>query len=119
MTQSLFEKIGGKPAVDAAVDLFYEKVLADPRINHFFTDVDMTRQRSHQKAFLAYAFGGMESYEGRSMREAHKHLDLNEEHFGAVAEHLQATLEELGVPEDLTGEVMTIAANTHDDVLNL
>jgi hemoglobin len=42
---SLYERIGGKEAVEAAVDRFYEKVLADPSINHFFTNTDMTRQR--------------------------------------------------------------------------
>lgn len=29
MTQSLYERLGGELAVDAAVDLFYRKVLAD------------------------------------------------------------------------------------------
>jgi hemoglobin len=53
------------------------------------------------------------------MREAHKHLDLREEHFQAVASHLQLTLHELDVPEDLQQGVMTIVASTHDEVLNL
>ena len=53
------------------------------------------------------------------MREAHAYLDLNETHFTAVAECLQATLEELGLPADIIDEVMAIVASTHDDVLNL
>ena len=119
MTDSLYDRIGGKDAVNAAVDLFYEKVLADPVINHFFTNVDMDRQRTHQKRFLAHAFGGLPSYDGKNMREAHAHLALEEQHFAAVAGHLQSTLENLGVPEDLIAEVMAIAASTHDDVLNV
>lgn len=55
---TLFEKLGGKAAVDLAVDRFYERVLNDERIKHFFENVDMNRQRGHQKAFLTYAFGG-------------------------------------------------------------
>ncbi len=117
--QTIYERIGGKDAVNAAVDIFYTKVLADDRIKHFFDNVDMDRQRMHQKRFLAYAFGGLPSYDGKNMRAAHAHLDLNEEHFTAVAECLQATLEDLDVPADLIGEVMAIAASTHDDVLNL
>ena len=39
--------------------------------------------------------------------------------FFAVAGHLQATLDELGVPAEVAQEVMTIAASTHDDVLNV
>ena len=41
---TLYEKIGGEPAVDAAVELFYVKVLADDRIKHFFVNTDMKRQ---------------------------------------------------------------------------
>ena len=122
MTTSLYEKIGGEAAVDAAVDVFYRKVLADPQISHFFDDVDMDAQRGKQKAFLAMAFGGPNNYTGKDLRSAHAPLverGLNESHFGAVAGHLQSTLDELGVPADLAQEVMTIAASTHDDVLNL
>ena len=116
---SVFEKIGGAAAVDAAVDIFYRKVLGDPLISHFFDSVDMDRQIGKQKAFLTMAFGGPNEYTGADMRTAHKHMNLKEEHFTAVAGHLQGTLEELNVPEDLIGEVMAIAASTHDDVLNL
>lgn len=120
---SLFDRLGGEAAVDAAVDRFYEKVLADDRIRSFFESVDMNRQRQKQKNFLTYAFGGPVNYSGKSMRAAHAKLvsdgGLNESHFGAVAEHLQATLEDLGVAPDLIGEVMAIAGSTHDDVLGL
>ncbi len=116
---SLFEKIGGRDAVNAAVDIFYQKVLADPVINHLFENVDMKRQIAKQKAFLTYAFGGAPNYEGKNMREAHKNLPLEEKHFDAVAGHLKTTLEELNVPAELQDEVMAVVAGTHDDVLNL
>jgi hemoglobin len=119
MTESLYVRIGGKPALEAAVDRFYERVLADDRISHFFRTVDMDGQRKKQKRFLAYVFGANETWGGKSMRDAHAHLKLTEEHFGAVAENLQGALQDLGVPADLIGEVMAIAASTHDDVLNL
>ncbi len=121
MSESLYERIGGKGAIEAAVDIFYGKVLADDSISRFFAGVDMDKQRGKQKIFLTYAFGGPVKYEGKDMREAHKHLveqGLNDSHFDAVAGHLQATLEELKVPADIIGEVMTIAGGTRDDVLN-
>ncbi|MGI9213604.1 MAG: group 1 truncated hemoglobin, partial [Methylococcaceae bacterium] len=37
---SLYERLGGAAAVDAAVNIFYRKVIADHRINHFFAGVD-------------------------------------------------------------------------------
>jgi hemoglobin len=121
MSDTVFEKIGGAPAVDAAVDLFYRKVLADDSISHFFGDVDMDEQRAKQKAFLTMVFGGPNDYTGKDLRTAHASLvtkGLSDSHFGAVAQHLQATLEELGVPADLVNQVMTVAASTKDDVLN-
>jgi len=116
---SVYDQIGGAAAVNAAVDIFYRKVLSDPLISDFFDDVDMDRQIGKQKAFLTMAFGGPNNYTGQDMRQAHRHLKLTEVHFNAVAGHLQGTLEELNVPENLINQVMSIAASTHDDVLNL
>ncbi len=114
----LFERIGGAPAVDAAVDIFYRKVLSDDRISHFFDTVDMEAQAGKQKAFLTMAFGGPNAYSGTDMRTAHKHMNLNETHFDAVVEHLAGTLQELGVSEQDIGEVAGIALSVKDDVLN-
>lgn len=116
---SVYEQIGGQAAVDAAVDIFYRRVLGDGLISHFFDHVDMDRQIGKQKAFLTMAFGGPNKYTGKDMRAAHKHMHLTDAHFNAVAGHLQGTLEELKVPQHLITEVMKIAASTHDDVLNL
>jgi len=121
MSDSLFESIGGEAAVNAAVDLFYRKVLMDDTISHFFESTDMDAQRNKQKSFLTFAFGGPNNYSGKSLRDAHTPLvnnGLNEAHFMAVAGHLQSTLDELGVPKELSTQVMAIAAGTIDDVLN-
>jgi len=122
MSESLYEKIGGTAAVEAAVDIFYRKIIEDKSINNFFDDTNMEVQRAKQMSFLTMAFGGPNNYSGKDMREAHAPLvakGLNESHFNAVAGHLQTTLEELKVAEDLVAEVMAIAGSTHDDVLGL
>lgn len=116
---SVYEKIGGEGAVDAAVDIFYRKVLADDRISSFFDSVDMERQAAKQKAFLTMAFGGPNSYTGKDMREAHKGMNLTEVHFGAVAECLVATLKELEVPQEYIDEIIAICLTVKDDVLNV
>ena len=121
MSDTLFDKIGGEPAVEAAVDIFYRKVLSDPSVSDYFEDTDMDAQRAKQKSFLIMAFGGPNDYSGADLRTAHKPLverGLNDSHFDAVATHLQATLEELSVPTNLINEVMGIAGSTRDDVLN-
>ncbi len=117
---SLFEQLGGEAAVNAAVDIFYRKVLNDDRISHFFEDVDMERQAAKQKAFLTFAFGGPNNYTGLDMRRGHAHLvkrGLNDSHFNAVMEHLAGTLAELGVSNALIAQVAAIAESTRNDVL--
>ncbi len=115
---SLYDRIGGAAAVDAAVDIFYRKVLADDRISEFFDTVDMAAQAAKQKAFLTMVFGGPNSYSGKDMREAHKNMNLTETHFNAVVENLAATLTELGVADADIQEIAGIAASVKDDVLN-
>jgi len=120
MTDTLFERIGGDGAVNAAVDIFYRKVLADDRISRFFEGVDMDKQAAKQKAFFTMAFGGPNNYTGEDMRKGHAHLvkqGLDDSHFDAVMENLGATMEELSVPSDLIAEAAAIAESTRNDVL--
>src|SRR3954464_6444207 len=103
-TPSLYEQLGGSGAVDAAVDTFYRKVLADERVARFFDDVDMDRQAAKQKAFLTMVLGGPARYTGLDMRRGHLHLiarGMNDAHVDAVIELLGQTLAELGVKDEL------------------
>ncbi len=120
MSESLYDRIGGDAAVNAAVDLFYRKVLSDERISHWFEGTDMEKQHAKQKAFLTLALGGPNSYTGKDMRDGHAHLvakGLNDADFDAVMENLGATLTELGVPAELIAEAAAIAESTRNDVL--
>ena len=118
---SLFEQLGGAPAVEAAVDIFYRKVLSDDRVSRFFDGVDMDRQRIKQKAFLTMAFGGPHNYTGKDMRTGHAPLvkmGLNDSHVDAIIELLGGTLKELGVADNLIQQVAAIAESTRKDVLS-
>ncbi|MCX7088981.1 MAG: group 1 truncated hemoglobin [Methylococcales bacterium] len=117
---TLYERIGGEAAVNAAVELFYRKVLSDHRINRFFANTNMDEQIAKQKAFFTMAFGGPNTYTGTDMRNAHAALvkrGLDDSHFDAVMEHLGATLQELNVPADLIGEAAAIAESVRNDIL--
>jgi hemoglobin len=118
--KSLYAQLGGEAAVNAAVDIFYRKVLKDDRIKQFFDGVDMAKQAAKQKAFLTMALGGPNSYTGEDMRRGHAHLvakGLNDSHFNAVMENLGATLTELNVPGHLIAQAAAIAESTRKDVL--
>lgn len=119
-TPTLYEQLGGAAAVEAAVDSFYRKVLADDRVSRFFEGVDMDKQRAKQKAFLTMAFGGPHNYTGKDMRRGHAHLvsmGLNDSHVDTIIELLGKTLKELGVADNLIAQVAAIAESTRNDVL--
>jgi hemoglobin len=116
---SIYQQLGGKAAIDAAVELFYTKVLADRRVNSYFKDINMTRQKKKQKEFLSMALGAPTKYTGADMRTAHRELPgLNDTHFNAIAEHLQATLLELKVEKSLIDRTLAVVETTRADVLN-
>jgi hemoglobin len=122
MGATLYERIGGEAAVMAAVDLFYAKVLGDELTRPFFEGLDMAAQVKKQTAFMTVAFGGPAQYQGRPLREAHQKLvrerGLGDVHFAAVAKHLEATLRELGVADDLVKEALGIVASVKNEVLD-
>ena len=100
------------------MELFYKKVLADKSVNHHFEGINLDKQKTKQKQFLAAAFGGPVPYTGKDLPKAHRHLDLKESDFSAIAGHLQATFKELKIDDKLIAEVMAVAASTKDDVLD-
>jgi hemoglobin len=117
---SLYDSLGGAAAVDAAVDIFYRKMLSDERVAPFFEAVDMDRQRAKQKAFLTMVMGGPNSYTGKDMRTGHAHLlkrGLADLHVDVVIEHLGATLKELGASDEQVGQVAALANSVRNDVL--
>lgn len=121
MTNSLYKRLGGEPALEAAVGMFYVKVLKDPILKPMFEGVDMDSLKRHQQAFMGYAFGGPNEYDGRSMCAAHAHLverfGLNDVHFDAVAEHLESTLKALKVDNTTVMEVLVLVESLRKDVL--
>ncbi len=119
---TVYEQLGGEAAINAAVDIFYRRVLGDAYIARFFEGIDMEKQAAKQKAFLTMVTGGPNEYTGKDMREAHKYLvhemGLNDAHFEHVLAHLRSTLAELGVDSALIKTVIDVAESTRDDVLD-
>mmetsp|Transcript_23636 Transcript_23636/g.51854 ORF Transcript_23636/g.51854 Transcript_23636/m.51854 type:complete len:139 (+) Transcript_23636:224-640(+) len=115
---SLYERLGGAAAIEAAVDIFYKKVLDDTTLSPFFEGIPMDKQRSKQVKFLTYAFGGDTKYNGRTLAAAHKNLIINKglnlSHFDSVAGHLVATLKELSVPQELIDECVVVVLSVKD-----
>lgn len=117
-TTTLFERLGGVPAIKAAVDAFYERVLADADLKPFFTGVNMRWLKGRQNAFFIQALGGPQVYKGKDMAAAHANLPITQEHFGQVAGHLVAALAAVGVPTPLIDEVVAAVAPLAPQIVN-
>jgi hemoglobin len=102
---TVYDAIGGSGAVSAAVDILYDRLLADRLLAHHFVGVDVRRLASHMRAFLTAALGGPQLYQGRDMGAAHAHLGITSAEWDATVGHVVATLESLGVPADLIAEI--------------
>ena len=105
---SLFEKYGGLTTISALVHRFYEHVLDDERVSHFFDGTNMERLISHQTEFVAQVLGGPATMVGRDLGKVHAKLRISDEDYSIVGAHLQTAMEELGVEADDVATVMGI-----------
>ena len=115
--KTLFE-ILGSDAISAVVEKFYERMLSDDLVSHFFKNTNMQFQKKHMKNFITFATGGPKSYEGRDMRAAHKDMKLTDEHFDRVVFNLATTLREFSVAEELIKRLADLIEPLRNDVLN-
>ncbi|MBZ5541938.1 MAG: PAS domain S-box protein [Acidobacteriia bacterium] len=118
-SDSLYAQLGGKASIEAAVEKFYEKVLADRELKPFFAKTNMTWLKLRQTQFMSQALGGPADYKGRSMKSAHAKLLIEPRHFERVGTHLAVTLTELGVPPELVDTVMEKIGGLEGDIVTV
>jgi hemoglobin len=117
MSQTIYNEIGGRDAVEAVVDDFYDQVLDDEQLLPYFEDTEMAELRAHQVQFISAVTGGPVEYTGEDMRAAHDHLDIAEEDFDTVGRYLQTALEENGVDEEDIESIMAEVVALKEPVL--
>ena len=110
MTETLYERLGGWGAVAAVVDIFYDRVLADPRLSDVFVGIDMDRLKKHQVMFVSFATGGPQPPGPFDLAAAHRPLNITDEQFDLVADHLVAALRVAAVEQPLIDEVIAAVA---------
>jgi hemoglobin len=104
---SIYERLGGEPAVAALLEGLYVRVLIDPTLIPLLENIDIERLKAQQFAFISQAVGGPHQYKGPSLPQAHARLRIEQRHFDAFVAHLRDTLRELGAAEDITAEIMS------------
>jgi hemoglobin len=93
--------------IRTAVDLFSERMLAEPSIAPAFAGVDLGSLRRHQRAFVVQALGGASVYSGRDMRSAHAGLAIDDAQFTTACTLLARSLRDSGVADDVVERAMT------------
>jgi hemoglobin len=116
---NVYDALGGRAALTAAVNNFYERLLADPVLGPFFGGKVGDRHRRYVVTILAEALGGPEKYRGPDIAGAHHGLGISDAHFDRAASHLVATLDELGVPGHLAERIVGVVAGARPAVVGV
>ena len=115
--KSLYDRLGGQPAITAVVDDFVANVAADNRINGFFARTDIPRLKKLLVEQICQATGGPCTYTGRSMQAAHKGMNITDAQFNALVEDLKKSLDKFKVPDKEQGELLSALGGMKGDVV--
>lgn len=115
---ALYRQLGAQPGLVKLVDDFMVRLLADPRMNPFFKDVD----QAHVKAELVTQFcqvsGGPCQRKGPDMKQAHAGMDINKNNFNALVEVLQQAMDAQGIAFTAQNKLLALLAPMHRDIIN-
>jgi hemoglobin len=114
---NVYQAIGGRAAVAAAVEGLYGRILADPVLSRFFPRGVAAKHRAYVVTVLGEAIGGPERYRGPDLAKAHRGLGITDADFDRTAGHLAATLDSLGVPGHLADYIVGIVAGLRPAVV--
>ncbi len=104
--KSLYDRLGGKPAITAVVDDFVGPVAADNRISGKFANTDIPRFKMLLMEQICQASGGPCTYTGRSMKATHASMGVSSSDFDALVGNLVATLNKFKLPEREKSELL-------------
>jgi hemoglobin len=121
--KSLYERLGGVYAIATVVDAFIEKLLvnevlnANPAIKEARDRVPKAGLKYRVTSLVCQVTGGTESYTGRSMKDAHAHLNITEKEWQAMLTDFKKTLDEFKVPAKEQKELIDIVESTKKDIV--
>ena len=123
---SLFERLGGEPAITAVVSDFVGRAASDPKVNFTRKGSGMEWQATPENVahlkkllvqFISTATGGSQKYEGKNMLEAHRGMKITNAEFDAIAADLKASLDTLKVGQKEQDELLAIVGRTRKDIV--
>lgn len=114
----IYLALGAAPGVSALVDDLVARLLADPRMNPFFRDVDLAHFRQRLAAQICEVAGGPCRYDGKDMKQAHAGVDITRSDFNALVELLQDTMAARGIPFGVQNRLLARLAPMHRTIVN-
>ncbi len=87
------------------IENFYDRMVADERLAHYFAGVNMAKLRAHQRSFLLAALSGPELFNGLTLATSHLPLGLTDDDFDRSVAHLTAGMVQAGVPEAVVAPI--------------
>ncbi len=115
--KTLYDRLGGKPAITAVVDDFVGRVAADGRINGKFANTNIPRLKMLLVEQICQASGGPCVYTGRSMKATHVGMGVSNADFDALVGDLVATLNKFKVPEREKNELLGALGPMKGDIV--
>jgi len=125
--KTLYERLGGEPAIRAVVDDFVANAAPDPAVNFTrkghpnewqATDANVAKLKKHLVQFFSKVTGGPQTYEGRDMVTVHTGMGITNEEFNAIAGDLKKALDKNNVPSNLQDELMAVVETTRAQIVN-
>ena len=108
---TLFDRIGGMPAINAVLDQFFINNFADPRIAPKWATSDLPRLKEYIGDVICEAAGGPCYYAGSSLDVAHAGMNISDDEYTWTAESLAAALDKLNVKDPEHGEMMALVGS--------
>lgn len=121
---SLFDRLGGSSGIRAIVDDIVARHMENPVIQARFrpyleTPDKIEGVKKHTCAFLEAGSGGSAQYAGRTMKAAHRGMNISEAEFMAALDDILAALSKRGVDEQSQKDVLAIAYSLRGDILHV
>jgi hemoglobin len=117
--KSLYDRLGGLPAIGAVVDEFLKNVAGDTRIAHRFALTDLKDLRNKLVDQICQATGGPCTYKGGDMKSVHKGQRVSSADFNALVEDLVKALDTFKVPEREKSELLGALASMQGDIVEV
>jgi hemoglobin len=127
-TRSLYDRLGGEPAITAVIDDFVNRAAGDPKVNFTRKGTDkewaatpdnVAKLKKHLTQFVCMATGGPQKYEGKAMKPVHAGMKITEAEFGAIANDLVASLDKFKVPQKEKDDLIAVVLTTKADIVEM